>query len=139
MIEALLVPVVKKAVDFLFDEGREILKAHFGRREEGAQAVDGEGTSPQQRNRTGVLAMVKEDALSKRIDEASIERHKTEIEHLLQLQEIQSRNYHLAKEQEAIWGKELVPAIVANRVIIAEKDLAQTTLRIGEVLDSIYR
>jgi hypothetical protein len=139
MIEALLVPVVKKAVDFLFDEGREVLKAHFGRQDGAPKVADKEGSSPQQPDAMGILSMAKDDALRRKIDEAAIEHHKAALEHLLRLQEIQSRNYHSAKEQEARWGKDLVPPVIVNRVVDTEKELAETTSRIQEVLDTIYK
>jgi hypothetical protein len=137
MIEALLVPVVKRAVDFLFDEGREILRSHLDRGDTAARPADGGHLLPS--NVTGVLATTKDDALRRKLDETSVARHRDELEHLLRLQEIQSRNYHLAKEQEAMWGSELVPSLIRNRIVASEKELSDTASRIREVLDDVYR
>jgi hypothetical protein len=138
LVEALLVPVIKKAVDFLFDEGREVLKAHLDRRDTAGKPADNEISPPQQSNATGVFAMTKDDALRKKIDQAAIGRHKEELDHLLRIQEIQSRNYHLAKEQEAVWGRELMPPIILSRVVSSEKELSETTARIRGVIDAVY-
>jgi hypothetical protein len=128
MLEAILVPVVKKAVDFLFDEGRDVVKAYLRRHNQPAEARDefADNSEP-----VAILAPSKDEALRKQVDEAIVERYRSDLEHLLRLQEIQTRNYHLAMEQEAQWSKELVPSIIINRIISAEKDLADTTRRMA--------
>jgi hypothetical protein len=134
MLEALLVPVVKKAVDFLFDEGHDVLKAYRERNKLPVAAND----KAQDNEVVPLLRLSKDDALKRKIDDSLVDRYRSELTHLLQLQEIQTRNYHAAKEQEAVWTKELVPAIVVNRIIIAEKDLADTTERLAVILQKLY-
>jgi hypothetical protein len=134
MLEALLVPVVKKAVDFLFDEGRDVLKAYHERNKLPTAAHDNATKAEEE---TSFLQLSKDDVLRQKIDESRVDQYRDELDHLLRLQEIHARNYHLAKEQEAMW-KELAPAIIVNRIIISEKDLADTSGRLAVVLSKVY-
>lgn len=141
MIEALLVPIVKKAVDFLFDEGREIVRAHLRRTEQSPTLASSQEHSfsvPDLINALPVSIQSKDQALKARIDEKILEHHRKDLEHLLRLQEIQSRNYNLAKEQAAAWGKTLVPEIIINRIAAVEGELAETARRMTDVIRKIY-
>lgn len=139
MIEAVMVPLVKKAVDFLFDEGVKVVTAYRERKKQaGQQTIERADERPKIDDAIAGLPTTRDLALEKRLDEVQVERHRQTLEHLIRLQEIQSRNHHLAREQLAAWGKDLVPPVILNRLLESEEALAETTNKMREVVAAIY-
>lgn len=131
-----------KAIEFLFDEGRRV----FEKRRERKQAdvttpTLAEPDLPQaiapppdpEKDRT-----LKQDLLASKIDELLWKNHEEEIQHLVRLMEIHSRNYHLASEQYAKWGGALVPPIIVHNLTEAENAMLATTRRLETVLSKVY-
>lgn len=137
MVEAAAVPILVKAVDFLFGQAREILKERRERRE--AEHKSDSGASVPPSDVPGSTAItVRREAINQHVQRAAVDRAQGEIEHLLTLLEIYTRNYRLAREQYAKWGSELVPAIVVNRLAEAEDQVATTTRELEKVLAVVY-
>jgi hypothetical protein len=142
MIDPIQIPLLMKAVDFVFDEGRKILEERRTRRrlqettpqneekEPGAELVAAE---PEK------AAEVKQDLLASKVDEIVWQNHEQEVQHLVRLLETYSRNYYLAKEQYAKWGDALVPPIIVNNLRESETSMIETIQRLETVLSKVYR
>lgn len=121
MLEAFAIPVLNKAIDFLFTEGSKILEERRERRKAG-QTLQLPVHNPAPQN----TSQMKESLLHEQVSEVAWRTHEAEIQHLLSLLETYSKNYRLAREQYAKWGSELVPQIVMHRLEEAEDKVAQT-------------
>lgn len=141
MLEAIGIPILLKAVDFLFTEGNKILQERRKRRQEekkksGANVEDAKPTS----TRTDVADVInsREAALKLTVDEAVWSDTEAEIDHLVNLLEIHTRNFHLAREQYAKWGSAMVPPIIVNNLEEAEDAVAETMKELKDVLSRVY-
>ena len=142
MIDPVQLPLLMKAVEFLFDEGRRVFEKRRERMQAGTttptlsepdlpQAV----APPPDSERDMAL---KQDLLASKIDELLWKNHEEEIQHLVRLMEIHSRNHHLASEQYAKWGGALVPPIIVHNLTEAENAMLETTRRLETVLSKVY-
>jgi hypothetical protein len=148
MIEAAAIPILLKAVDFLFGEGSKILEERKERRLAQKQAEKTDSSTlepipdiPPQKapDQIGISPIqTKVDSLQQKVDQATWVAHQVEVQHLLSLLEIYSRNYHLAKEQYAKWGTALVPPIIVNNLEEAENNAADTINKLQAALKVIY-
>ena len=153
MLDPNQLPILLKAIDFVFDEGRKILDERRERRKmnetgqssEVQEAVDPivepdpvkeiptparEPEKPQE---------TKQDLLSSRIDEILWQSHELDVKHLVKLLETYSGNYRLAKEQYAKWGSELVPSIIVHRMTDAENSMLDTIRQLEVILSKVYK
>jgi hypothetical protein len=142
MIEPIHLPILLKAIDFVFDEGRKILAERRERRKmndnpppSGAQEAANEIVLPDVE--TG--NEIKQDLLSSKIDEILWQHHEAEVQHLVRLLEIHSRNYRVAREQYAKWGSALVPPIILNNMSEAEASMLETIKQLETILSKIYK
>ena len=142
MIDPTQLPILLKAIDFVFDEGRKILDERRERRKNSDLAQTSENQEPakepspveiQQKNE------LKQDLLASKIDEILWQNHELEIKHLVRLLETYSRNYHLASEQYAKWGSALVPPIIVHNMTEAENSMIETTKQLEAVLSKVYK
>ncbi|HSL46194.1 MAG TPA: hypothetical protein VK897_22355 [Anaerolineales bacterium] len=141
MIETLQIPILLKAIDFVFEEGRKILEERRERRrlqenplrdepqEQGTQAA---ARDIQQKDE------IKQDLLASKIDEIRWQNHEAEVQHLVRLLETYSRNYQLAKEQYAKWGSALVPPIIVSNLSEAESSMLETIQKLEDTLSKVY-
>ena len=142
MIDAVQLPILLKAVDFVFEEGRKILTERRERRKLNDNAPESENQeltkviSPRELEKESEF---KQDLLSSKIDELLWQNHEAEVKHLVRLLETYSRNYHLAREQYAKWGSELVPAIVVHRMTDAENSMLETIKQLEIILSKVYK
>jgi len=141
MIDAVQLPILLKAIDFVFDEGRKILEERRERRKsnEPSPAV----TEPEPVKEIALpepekAKEIKQDLISSRIDEILWQSHEEEIKHLVRLLETYSHNYHLAKEQYAKWGSALVPPIIMHNMTDAENSMAATLSQLEGILSKVY-
>lgn len=142
MIEPIHVPILLKAIDFVFEEGRKILEERRERRKlsgpspksEAEEAVE---ESPLPEAEKG--NETKQDLLASKIDEILWQNHAGEVQHLVRLLEIYSRNYQIAKEQYAKWGSALVPPIIVNNMNEAETSMLETIKQLEVILSKIYK
>lgn len=139
MIDPTQLPILLKAIDFVFDEGRKILEERRERR----RLND---TSPKDAPPPADLRLpepekekeIKQDLLASRIDEILWQNHELEVQHLVRLLETYSRNYYLAKEQYARWGSALVPPIIVNNLKDAENSMIETIRQLEMTLSKVY-
>jgi hypothetical protein len=142
MLDTIHIPILLKAIDFVFDEGRKILEERRERRkmgdnspQSGAQEVAEETPLPEVEKGNEI----KQDLLSSKIDEILWQNHEAEVQHLVRLLEIHSRNYHVAREQYAKWGSALVPPIIVNNMGEAESSMLETIKQLETILSKIYK
>lgn len=142
MIDPIQVPILLKAIDFVFDEGRKILEERRERR----RLNDASTRTEIQELPQEILPLpieqikeVKRDLLASKIDDLSWLNHEEEVQHLVRLLEIHSRNYHLAKEQYSRWGSALVPPIIMHNMTEAETSMIETIQRLQTVLSKVYK
>jgi hypothetical protein len=142
MLDPIQIPILLKAVDFVFDEGRKILEERRERRKLAASASPGESQEPA-KDEPSVSAeeqaQVKQDLLTSKIDPGLWQNHEQEIQHLVRLLETYSRNYQLAREQYAKWGSALVPPIIMHNLTEAENSMVETLKQLETVLSKVYK
>lgn len=142
MIDPLQLPILMKAIDFVFDEGRRILQERRERRQAEAAAPGPE--APKDEKEIVPLEpqkaeQVKNDLVASKIDELLWQNHEAEIKHLVTLLETYSRNYHIAREQYAKWGSALVPPIIVHNMAEAENAVVDSLGKLEAVLSRVYK
>ena len=142
MIDPTQLPILLKAIDFVFDEGRKILDERRERRKTGYSTLTSENQEPA-KEMTPVQVQekneIKQDLITSKIDEILWQNHELEVQHLVKLLETYSRNYHLAREQYAKWGSALVPPIIVHNMTEAENSMIETIQRLESVLSKVYK
>jgi hypothetical protein len=143
MIDPIQIPILMKAIDFVFDEGRKILEERRERRK--MSTPEQESETPAPADEPSAVAMdsekreeIKQDLLTSKIDEIQWKDHELEVQHLVRLLETHSRNYHIASEQYAKWGSALVPPIIVHNMTEAENSVAETLKKLETVLSKVY-
>jgi hypothetical protein len=143
MLDTVQIPILLKAIDFVFEEGRKILEERRERRK--ASANPPEVSQPQAPEAKSLMLQVpekavevKRDLLSAKVNENIWQNNEAEVRHLVRLLEIYSNNYHLASEQYARWGSALVPPIVVNNMTEAENAFLETAGQLEALLSKIY-
>lgn len=142
MIDPTQLPILMKAIDFVFEEGRKILEERRERRKlnESTQKSEAQETPKEIEPLKPEQAQeVKQDLLKSKIDELLWRNNEEEVQHLVRLLETYSRNYHLAKEQYAKWGDALVPPIIMHNMTEAENSMIETLGRLETVLSKVYK
>ena len=141
---AAAIPLLIKAVDFLFDEGKRYLENRRKGKETG-QIQDKEVNDEISKISETVaktpradLILSKEDAKKDKINESLWLKSEEKVKHLTTLLEIYSKNYYLASEQKALWGNALVPPIVIHNLDEAEKSLTYIIKQLEAILSEIY-
>lgn len=143
MIDPVQIPLLLKAIDFVFEEGHKILEERRERRKKmddtPAESEDSEQAKELAPPQPEAEKEVKQDLLTSKIDELLWQNHQLEIQHLVKLLETYSRNYHLAKEQYAKWGDALVPPIIVHNMQEAENSTIETIKQLEIVLSKVYK
>jgi hypothetical protein len=142
MIDPTQLPILLKAIDFIFEEGRKILDERRERRKLGIPAQATESLEPDPEPAPAEIEKqqeIKQDLLTSKIDEIQWQNHELEVKHLVKLLETYSRNYHLASEQYARWGSALVPPIIVHNLNEAENSIAETLKKLETVLSKVYQ
>jgi hypothetical protein len=140
MIDPIQIPILLKAVDFVFEEGRKILEERRERRKNDNSSKS-EVPEPEETDPAVVQkqAEVKQDLLASKIDENLWQNHEQEVQHLVRLLETYSRNYYIAREQYAKWGSALVPPIILHNLTEAENSMVGTLKKLEGVLSKVYK
>jgi hypothetical protein len=142
MIDPVQIPILLKAVDFVFEEGRKILEERRERRKQNDNTSKSEAQEPEQELTPIVVQQqveMKQDLLASKIEEGLWQNHEQEVQHLVRLLETYSRNYHLAQEQYAKWGSALVPPIITHNLTEAENSMIATIKQLEAVLSKVYK
>ena len=138
MIEAIQIPILLKAIDLIFDEGRKILEERRERRK--AEEAPSASAEPEPAKSTPPVEETdKQELLTSKVDELSWRDNEAEVQHLVRLLEIYSRNYHVAKEQYAKWGSALVPPIIVHNLSEAEDAMLKTSQQLEIILSKVYK
>ena len=143
MLDPIHIPILLKAIDFVFDEGRKILEERRERRKasEVTSASTPAESSPDSEPKPADIQdmnQIKQDLLASKIDEIRWQNHELEVQHLVRLLEKYSRNYHLASEQYASWGSALVPPIIVHNMTEAENSMVATLKKLEDALSKVY-
>lgn len=146
MLETIQIPILLKAIDFVFEEGRRIFEERRARRkaeEASAQSVETEPVkeSPpaEKPKEEPAPESAKQDLIASKIDKLLWRDNEEEVQHLVRLLETYTRNYQLAKEQYAKWGSALVPPIIMHNLTEAENSVVETTQKLETVLSKVYQ
>ena len=142
MIDPVQIPILLKAIDFVFDESRKILEERRERRKMNDASSKSEDQEPAKELTLPEPERekeIKQDLLASKIDEILWKNHEEEVQHLVRLLETYSRNYHIAKEQYAKWGSALVPPIIVNNMTEAENSMIETIKRLEIILSRVYK
>ena len=143
MIDPAQLPLLLKAIDFVFEEGHKILEERRERRKKmndaPSESEDSEVAKELTLPKPEEEKEIRQDLLTSQIDELLWQNHQLEIQHLVKLLETYSRNYHLAKEQYAKWGSALVPPIIMHNLTEAENSVMDTLHKLEEVLSKVYK
>ncbi len=142
MIDPTQLPLLLKAIDFVFEEGRKILEERRERRKLNDTSPNSEDSGPAKElvlSKPEDEKEIKQDLLTSKVDELLWQNHQLEIQHLVTLLETYSRNYHLATEQYAKWGDALVPPIIVHNMQDAENSMIETIKQLEIVLSKVYK
>jgi len=151
MIDPTQLPILLKAIDFVFEEGHKILEerrerrkakdapSQNGEQEPAKEIAPVETKKEAEAQEVQLQETVKQDLLVSQVDELLWRNHEEEVQHLVRLLETYSRNYHLAKEQYAKWGSALVPPIITHNMTEAENAVVETVQRLEVVLSKVYK
>ena len=142
MIDPTTLPILLKAIDFVFEEGRRILDERRERRKTQDQSSSSEEKPASQAIvpiQPEQAAEIKNDLLASKVDEILWHNNEQELQHLVRLYDTYSRNYYLAREQYAKWGDALVPPIIVHNLGDAENSMIETIQRMEAVLSKIYK
>jgi len=143
MVDPMAIPILLKAVDFLFGEGSKILEERKERRkkqspvrnEDGIEVAEKLGDSSALQEDA---IKTREEALQVRLSETSIKATESKLNHLLELLDIHRKNYQLVMSQYDKWGSALVPQIIMHNLEEAEDRVLETTRELQEVLSKVY-
>jgi hypothetical protein len=141
MLDPIHIPILLKAIDFVFDEGRKILEERRERRKTSEASPAGTAAEPASELKPPDIQEtneIKQDLLTSKIDEILWKDHELEVQHLVRLLETYSRNYHLASEQFAKWGSALVPPIIVHNMTESENSMLETLKKLEDVLSKVY-
>ena len=146
MLETIQIPILLKAIDFVFEEGQRILEERRARRkaeEASAPSVEQEpakeSTPVEEPKKEPAAETVKQDLVASKIDELLWRDHEEEVQHQVRLLETYTRNYQLAKEQYAKWGSALVPPVILHNLTEAENSVVETTQKLEAILSKVYQ
>lgn len=144
MLDPIQIPILLKAVDFIFEEGRKILEERRERRKVSENAAQSEVQEAEKDATQAPIAVqeqseTKQNLLTSKIEDRLWQDHEQEVQHLVRLLETYSRNYHLAQEQYAKWGSALVPPIIIHNLTEAENSMLGTIKQLEAVLSKVYK
>jgi hypothetical protein len=146
MIDPMQLPILMKAIDFVFEEGHKILEERRERRKMQVDALHTETPAPVGEPAAPLTPApapnheeVKQELLTSKIDEILWKNHEAEVQHLVRLLETYSRNYYLSKEQYAKWGSALVPPIILSNMTEAENAMLATIKQLETTLSAVYK
>jgi hypothetical protein len=140
MIDPTAVPVLIKALDWLFGEGSKILQEHRERRkaQQGTTQETDKAITPAGAASDIEIIQSREDALKQPITKNAWTGSEARVKHLLSLLDIYTKNYYLAKEEYAKWGSALVPPIIVHNLTEAEDNISVTTKELETILSNAY-
>lgn len=136
-MEAWQVPIVTSSLEFLYDVGRGLLADIRARHEK--QSPNEPSNIERASFLEKALETKKEVRLKQQVNELGLQQRKEEIEHLIRLSNIYSKNYHAAKEKAALWGPGLTPQILLHELENAEENLFETLNKLKTEVDAVLK
>ena len=144
MLDPYQLPVLLKAIDFVFDEGRKILEERRERRkmtdtaqnseiQEPVKEIPAPAPEPEKEVET------KQDLLSAKIEEKLWQDNQKEIEHLVRLLEKHTGNYYTLKEQYAEFGSLMAPPHILSQMKERENLIIETKKQLEVILSKVYK
>jgi len=143
MIDPIQIPILLKAIDFVFDEGRKILEERRERRKAN-ESASAETKTPELEKKEIIplepqkAEEIKQELSTSKVDEKMWKLYEWEVEKLVGLLEIHTKNYYYYKEQFAKWGSDLAPAKLMHNITDTEDTLIETRKRLEVVLSKVY-
>lgn len=148
MIEAIAVPILVKAIEFLFDESKKILEERKIRRQAELETSTSNNLGQQKMGQSSEsiaatdlptkLIDTKQNTLNTKIDETRLKSVEKDLAHLLGLCEIFKSNLYNAKEKYARFGRDYAPPHLLYEIKENEEGLLDSTRKINKLLSQIY-
>jgi len=143
MIDPTQLPILLKAIDFVFEEGRKILEERRERRKK----MNDNPTKTKELEPVKEIALpepekgkkIRQDLLGSKIDELLWQNHEWEVESLVRQLESHTQSYYILKEQYAKWGSALVPPVIVLQMNEKENSMIETIRRLEGVLSKVYQ
>jgi len=142
MIDPAQLPLLLKAIDFVFEEGHKILEERRERRKLNDNLPKGDALEPAKEimpPEPEKEKEIKQDLLNSKIDEILWQNHEEEVKHLVRLLESHTKNYYILKEQYAKWGSALVPPVIMLQMEEKENSILETRKQLEIVLSKVYK
>jgi hypothetical protein len=142
MLDPVQLPILMKAIDFIFDEGRKILEERREHRKSEDSVPDiKEQESAQEAASPAVPESkeTREDLLSAKIEEKLWQNNQKEIEHLVTLLEKHTDNYYALKEQYAEFGSLMAPPHIRSQMKEKENLISDTKKQLETALSRVYK
>jgi len=137
MLETTAIPVLLKAVNFLFDECGKILEERRERRKQEQPKIEPPKPEapaiPSQQSISN-----KEMALSISVNQLAWTKAESQVEHFLSLLDIHIGNYRLLSKQYAAWTEVLVPPVIANSLKNEEAKIIAIASKLQTLLSEVY-
>jgi hypothetical protein len=142
MIDPTQLPILMKAIDFVFDEGRKILEERRERRKMNAASAKEEEQKPVTESSLPEPEQeeeIKQDLIASKIDDLLWKNHAEEVEHLVRLLEKHTRAYYTFKEQFAEFGSVYTPPHIVSQMKEKENSIIETRKQLEIVLSKVYK
>ena len=130
-IETMAVPVLMKAVDFLFDQAKAILA-------ERRAAHEKPGVQPAPPPEIPLLEQDKQSVVQRRVSEELVRRKEEAIDALLEEIAIYQRNYDRLKKRVALeGGPDFAPISVSNQLEAQQDAILEASQRLAAIVDEV--
>lgn len=141
MIDATALPILIKAVDFLFDECGKILEERRNRRQAvyHNEKIDDKLEINKESMVDKKAVSRKEDILKIQVMEQEWKETEKEIAHLMKILETHKKNYRLHKEQYEIHGEAFVPQLIARSLENDENGIIKVGKELQIALSRLYK
>ena len=142
MIDPTTLPILLKAIDFVFDEGRKILEERRERRKNDDSAPVPENPEPDKEASPATIQATgetKQDLLSSKIDEILWQNYEWEVGSLVRRLEKETKSYYIRKEQYAQLGSAFAPPYIILEIEEREKSMIETIKELETVLSKVYK
>lgn len=145
MIETIAVPILVKAVEFLFDESKKVLEERRKRRDVEIEKQQTTDISDKEQKTVETLGAnpssmtdAKTDLLSSKLDLELLKVHEKDLTHLLELCEIYKSNLYITREKYARFGRDYAPPHLLHELKEYESDFLDTVKKLRKILVEIY-
>lgn len=131
-VELFAIPVLLKAVDFLFGEAQKMMEERRTDRQENASLP-----APPE---IPLLGRTKDSLLQTRVSEELARQQEKEVGHILELLEGYRQNRHWAREQVMNYGGLAhAPIITRNTLLTQEKEIFKLSQELAEIVERLSR